>query len=210
MEAGVGEGGGNPKQIPANKTFSKYMVEGIQTAIQHVSAFEAEGEEGRKKYVAQWRTVSQRLAKKRRGEDLAKDDTKEPIKKRRRTKAFLATMSLNNQLKQLEWDTLKKMKPSIDVKTENLLGSHFDWPHLNLSTDMGPDMICMLFLFNVLVGLKPVDRFRPPHQHLHDLTLPYYSYPILFSSPHYPTLLPHRFPIRSSFLLFSPRSAPIP
>ena len=96
------------------------------------------------------------------------------------------------------------MKPSIDVETGKYLDSPFDWPHLNLSTDMGPDMISMLFFFDVLVGLKPVDRFRPPHQHLHDLTLPYYSYPILFSSPHYPTVLPHRFLFAPLFFCFLP------
>ena len=69
---------------------------------------------------------------------------------------------MNNQLKQLQWGTLKRLKLEIDESGE-YKDPPFTWSHLNLATDMGPDMICMIHFLGYSLGLNVNADFDPSH-----------------------------------------------
>ena len=84
-----------------------------------------------------------RAARKRKFGLASKADSIWKPKKRRRVKAYQTIMQINNMLKVSANVSLAffARKPNYDVASE-CPASAFDWEHLDLAPDMGPDMIC--------------------------------------------------------------------
>ena len=69
------------------------------------------------------------------------EDKPQRQRKRRRVKALSTMLALNNMLVQTTKRGLARFK--IPTSAAGGLPSPWTWPHLNLSTDMGPDCVAM-------------------------------------------------------------------
>ena len=65
-----------------------------------------------------------------------------PKRQRKRCKTYTTMMCLNNQLLQSGFGSLASLLPERDEAGK--LVNPMAWKHLNISSDMGPDQICMI------------------------------------------------------------------
>ncbi|CAK0866508.1 unnamed protein product, partial [Prorocentrum cordatum] len=104
----------------------------------YLTHFECAGEEGRKHGLSVWKKRSLRMANEQAGIQTSGKD--EPVRKRRRMKTYHAMLTVHNMLLQTTGKGIERFHiKQVDGKYTD----PFQWAHLNLSTDQGPDNVCM-------------------------------------------------------------------
>jgi len=81
--------------------------------------------------------------------------------KRRRMKTYQCVMQLNNMLKTSAGVTLAHFKGPSEAEMSEI--SAFDWNHLDVAPDQGPDMVCMDFFLCFCVGLNMTFNYDIDH-----------------------------------------------
>jgi hypothetical protein len=99
----------------------------------------------------QWKKASKCMTDRKHGIAVEKSDD-EPKRKMRRTKTYVSIMNSNNMLRHCADCTLKKFH--IEKLADGSWPDPFSWPHLNFSTDKGPDMVCEDHAYAYLFGLN--------------------------------------------------------
>jgi hypothetical protein len=105
---------------------------------QYLTNYELEGDEGRLRAAALWKGQSRALAQRQQGISGSAASYK-PARKRRRVKAYMAIMQINNILVQMakkSWLNYR-IVPLVD----GTYPDPFAWEHLNLTTDMAANMV---------------------------------------------------------------------
>ena len=112
-----------------------------QEAKQYISQYETGGEAAREKEERRWQTFGRSFVKRKLGLQGPKRANPPRVAKRRRVKSFLTGMQIDNMLRGSTDTTLADYV--IQPDASGSLPSPWVWRSLNLSPDMGPDMVCL-------------------------------------------------------------------